>query len=269
MAAIAKISFLRISWFCLLSVLSRQRTVAFLSQAHWRHPATSKPSNIVILQNNKFERDLDKNSRQKATGGTGETVAGALLGGLLLGPFGALFGAQIGAGFGANKALDRARKEEMQRLGVTEEMLATAQECGMALERSMEGLKATQDSLQTQQSLARMLDNDATDFYEKAKKALEDNNEERAKELLFERSKTQDKLKGVLLQCAEAKKRLEQMETNVAAIERRAKEVEALLQRTIVAKTTQDLSTADLSLADFTLSAEDPLLKKFRDAGID
>lgn len=216
-----------------------------------------------MLHDNKFGRDIEEASRRKAKGGAGETVAGALLGGLLLGPFGALFGAQIGAGFGANNAIDRAKKEEMQRLGITQEMLDTAQECGLALERSMEGLKATQDSLQTQQSFARVLDREATDLYEKAKKALEENNEEKARDLLFERSKTQDKLKDVLLQCAEAKKRLEQMETNVASIERRAKEVEALLQRNIAAKTTQDLSM------DFSLADEDPLLKKFRDAGID
>lgn len=231
--------------------------------------ATSQYPSAIVLQDNKIQRDLERRSRERASGGAGETVAGAVLGGMLLGPFGALFGAQIGAGFGANNAIDRARKEEMQRLGVTEEMLATAQECGLALERSNEGLQATQDSLRTQQSLARMLDKDAADIYERARKALEDGNEERAKQLLFQRSQTQDKLKGVLLQCAEAKKRLEQMEDNVAAIERRAKEVEALLQRTVAAKSSQDITTSDLPSVDFALSTEDPLLKKFRDAGIE
>ena len=42
------------------------------------------------------------------------------------------------------------------------------------------------------------------------------------------------------------------------------KEVEALLTRTVAAKTTQDLAPMDFSLAE-----EDPLLKKFRDAGIE
>ena len=243
---------------------------AFTPPVQRRHYSdVSSSLSTIILHDNKIQRDLERRSRENATGGTGETVAGAVLGGMLLGPFGALFGAQIGAGFGANNAIDRARKEEMKRLGVTEEMLATAQECGLALERSNEGLQATQDSLRTQQSLARMLDKDAADIYDKAKKALEDGNEERAKDLLFQRNQTQDKLKGVLLQCAEAKKRLEQMEDNVAAIERRAKEVEALLQRTIAAKSSQDISASDLPSVDFALSTEDPLLKKFRDAGID
>jgi phage shock protein A len=247
-----------ISVICQL-VLLKQQVESFTAS---RAPTRS----TLVLQNGKFERDIEENSRRKAQGGTGETLAGAVLGGMLLGPFGALFGAQIGANLGANKALEKARKEEMKRLGVTEEMLNTAQDCGLALERSIEGLKATQDSLQTQQSFAKILDRDASDLYDKAKAALEANNEEQAKDLLFARSQVQEKLKGVLIQCAEAKKRLETMENNVAAIERRAKEVEALLQRTIAAKVTTDLTMDSM---DFSLSREDPLLKKFRDAGIE
>ena len=102
----------------------------------------------------------------------------------------------------------------MERLGVTQEMLDTARDCGLALERSMEGLKATQDSLQTQQSFARMLDRDAEAIYEKAKAAVEAGDEDKARDLLFQRTQMQEKLKGVLIQCAEAKKRLETMEEN-------------------------------------------------------
>ena len=222
----------------------------------------SRPSQ-TILHYNKFQRDLEENSRRKAKGGAGETVAGAVLGGLLFGPFGALFGAQIGSGVGANNAMDRTKKEEMQRLGITQEMLDTAQDCGMALERSREGLKATQDSLATQQSYARMLDRDCEELYDKAKVALEAGDEERAKDLLFERNQTQEKLKDALRQCAEAKKRLEKMEENVRAIERRAKEVEAMMTRVVASK-----STVDLVDTDFSLAAEDPLLQKFKDAGI-
>lgn len=258
-------SVIRLSCLLIGVALRWQQTAAFLPQV----PQTHYDVGATILQNNKFDRDLQEKSRQKAIGSGGETVAGAVLGGLLLGPVGAIFGASIGRGVGSNNSVEKARKAELERIGITEEMLTSAQECGMALERSMEGLTATQDSLQTQQSLARMFDKDVTDTYEKAKKALENGDEDKAKTLLFERTKMQEKLKSVLMQCAEAKKRLEQMENNVASIERRAKEVEALLQRTIAAKSSQDLSTTDLSSIDLTLSSEDPLLKKFRDAGID
>ena len=55
------------------------------------------------------------------------------------------------------------------------------------------------------------------------------------------------------------------MESNVAALERRAMEVEALLRRTMGAKTLVDTSGANA----LSLSTDDPLLQKFRDLGID
>lgn len=43
----------------------------------------------LIVQDQRLNREIDENSRRKAQGGgMGETVAGAVLGGLILGPFG-------------------------------------------------------------------------------------------------------------------------------------------------------------------------------------
>eukprot|EP00957_Ditylum_brightwellii_P074760 5681793-Ditylum_brightwellii.AAC.1 len=77
----------------------------------------------VILYDSKFHKDVKENvtkgtSQEKAKkgGGVGETAAGAILGGLVLGPFGALFGASMGANFGSARVLDRAKKEEMERM---------------------------------------------------------------------------------------------------------------------------------------------------------
>ena len=51
-------------------------------------PRTSRPQTAVY--DKRWDREIDENSRRKAqTGGMGETAAGAVLGGLLLGPFGA------------------------------------------------------------------------------------------------------------------------------------------------------------------------------------
>jgi len=57
------------------------------------------------------------------------------------GPFGALFGAQIGATFGAKRASNEVQKKEMERMGLTPEMVEMAQEVGAALERGLEGLQ--------------------------------------------------------------------------------------------------------------------------------
>jgi phage shock protein A len=151
----------------------------------------------------------------------------------------------------------------MARLGVTQDMLDAAEEVGVALQQSMEGREATQNSLQTHQSLARSLDRDAEELYTKAKEKLTSGDEETARTFLLKRTDVQDKLKKILKLCAEEKRRVETMEQNVQTIQQRALEVEALLNRTVSAKARQE------SFTDFSLEREDPLLKKFRDMGID
>jgi hypothetical protein len=223
----------------------------------------SSKTEAKMGRNNNLNDDIERVGRQKAQGGMGETVAGAVLGGLLLGPFGALFGAQLGSKVGAVNAVDKAKNEEMARLGVSDEMLKMAEEIGTALERSLEGFKASQDSIETQQSLARRLDVNANELYEKAKIAMVSTNEEQAKKLLLDRQMVQEKLKKVLLTCADEQKRLSKMRSNVDALEQRAMEIESLLARTIGAKALKDSSS------QFSLSQEDPLLQKFRDMGIE
>jgi len=232
---------------------------------------------VLYQQNGKdrYDKEIDYKvelaARDKATqqsGGVGETAAGAILGGLVLGPFGALFGASIGSSLGRSNAVDKAKKEEMERMGVSENMLESAREMGIALERGVEGLRATEDSLLTQQKFAKRLENDMEGVYSQAREALESGEEDKARDLLFRRTQIEEKLKKSLINCADEKKRLVQMQENVRAIEERAIEMESLMKRSIGAKVLQDSSSLDGDVS-FSLSQEDPLLQKFRDAGID
>jgi hypothetical protein len=226
--------------------------------------SSTTSSRTTSLFSDKFNRDIEERSRLRATGqGGGSMAAGAVLGGLIGGPFGALFGAQIGANLGLKNAVNKARKEEMERLGITQEMLDAAEEIGLALQQTLEGMEATKASLQTHQTLARRLDSDARELYDKAKAAMERNDEEAAKNFLLRRSREQESLKKILTLCVEEKKRLEIMESNVDALQVRAMEVEGMLQRTVGAKARQD------SFTDFSISSEDPLLQKFKDLGIE
>ena len=227
-------------------------------------PSSLSSTKLYEKNNNRYDKELEQQAeykaREKAMGsGAGETAAGAILGGLVLGPFGALFGASIGSSLGSSRAIDKAKKEELDRMGITEEMLDSAREMGIALERGVEGLKATQDSLLTQQRFAARLEEDAEKVYDQAKEALGNSDEDRAKDLLLKRVDIQEKLKKTLINCAEEKKRLAKMEENVRAIEERAVEMETLMKRNIGAKALMD-SSSQFSLAD-----EDPLLQKFRD----
>ena len=155
---------------------------------------------------------------------------------------------------------------------MTEEMLEQAREMGMALERSVEGLEATKDALRTQQNFAKRLEDDMSQTYENAKIALGEGNEDRAKELLFKKSEIEGKLVKALKNCVEEKQRLTKMEENVRAIEERAIEMESILKRTVGAKALFDSSSSAMdadATSGFSLAKEDPLLQKFRDAGID
>lgn len=218
-----------------------------------------------IVKDQRWNREIDENSRREAQGGgMRETVAGAVLGGLILGPFGALFGASIGANVGAKKAELDARRAEMERLGISQEMLDMAKDVGLSLESSMEGIQAIKSSLETQQKLAKRLDQEVSTLYDRAKAALDNSDDDLARKILMERAAVQDKLKKVLIACAEEKGRLEKMKGNVEQLERRALEIDALLRRSVSARSRQNLS-AD----GFSLQKEDPLLQKFKDIGID
>jgi phage shock protein A len=179
---------------------------------------------------------------------------------------GAIFGASIGANIGARKAEMDAKRAEMERLGITQEMLDMAQDIGVSLEKSIEGIKAVRSSLETQQRLAQLLDAESSSLYKKAKQALDDSDEELAKKLLLQRVTVQEKLKKVLLNCVEEKGRLQIMEDNISRLERRAIEIDSLLRRTVSAKSLIGSAEFDVGLS---LSSEDPLLQKFKDLGID
>jgi phage shock protein A len=173
------------------------------------------------------------------------------------------FGAQIGASFGNARTIDKARMEEMRRKGITPEMLEMANEVGVALKQTTEGLRATQDSVETQQRLAKALDKQSESIYERAKSAIEKGDEEQARRLLMERETIKDKLLKVLKTLAEDRKRLAVMETNVEALEARGLEIESLLRRSVGASALKDSVGSG-----FALEPEDPLLQKFRDLGM-
>ena len=153
--------------------------------------------------------------------------------------------------------------EEMKRKGITPEMLEMANEVGVALKQSTEGLRATQDSVETQQRLAKTLDKQSDSIYDRAKSAIESGDEELARKLLMERESVKEKLVKVLKALAEDRKRLAVMESNCAALEARGLEIESLLRRSVGAS-----ALKDSTMNGFALEPEDPLLQKFRDLGM-
>ena len=58
-------------------------------------------------------------------------LGGAVLGGLLAGPFGALWGAQIGGSMGANARVRKEEEEALERMGLDRATMDAAQTCGV------------------------------------------------------------------------------------------------------------------------------------------
>ena len=251
----------------LLATILATSSNAFVPSTHILSTSTTTFSSATspIALHSFSPRRNNNNNDDKST----QSVAtGAILGGLLGGPFGLLFGASIGANLGRKYQFEKAQKAEMERLGITPEMLEMAQEVGIALERATEGLEATRTSLDSLQALARKLDEQQTELYDRAKMQISSGNEEEARKLLLDRENVQDRLKKTLLNCKDEKVRYERMKTNVQAIEARAMEVDSLLKRTVGAKAFMDSNDNMGMIDDFRMEAEDPLLKKFRDQGI-
>jgi hypothetical protein len=54
----------------------------------WRKQHHGRLAPTTILHDKQLDKEIDENSRRKAKNGGGEVAAGAILGGLILGPFG-------------------------------------------------------------------------------------------------------------------------------------------------------------------------------------
>jgi hypothetical protein len=217
------------------------------------------------MNSNRYPRDDNDNNK-----GVGETAAGAVLGGVLFGPLGVLLGASVGANVGKKRSTEESRRKEMERLGITQDMVDSAQEISVNWQRAKEAHNASQDSLRAQQSLAQRLEVEVQELQEEAKKSVVQGDEDRARTLLLRKKQKMDRWKEILVKCAEEKERVDRMEQNIQILEQRAREVDALIRRSISAKALQNTSNAkfllDESVDEFSSSSfEDPLLRKFRE----
>ncbi len=217
------------------------------------------------MNSNRYPWDDSDNNK-----GVGETAAGAVLGGVLFGPLGVLLGASVGANVGKKRSMEESRRQEMERLGITQDMVDMAQDISMNWQRAKEGCNASHDSLRAQQSLAQRLEVEVQELQEEAKKSVVQGDEDRARTILLRKKQKMERWKEVLLKCAEEKERVDRMEENIQILEQRAREVDALIRRSISAKALQNTSNAkfllDESADEFSSSSfEDPLLRKFRE----
>ena len=146
-------------------------------------------------------------------------IGGAVLGGLLAGPFGALWGAQLGGSLGANARAKREDTERWQRMGVTPNMLDSAQRVAAELADAEEGLRIVQAASESQSSLMETLDQGISDAYAAAETSLKAGDEAAARERLLERKQLQSKRELVAVELAAANERVSSMAGSVRALQ--------------------------------------------------
>uniref|UniRef100_A0A7S1B503 Glycine zipper domain-containing protein n=1 Tax=Corethron hystrix TaxID=216773 RepID=A0A7S1B503_9STRA len=212
------------------------------------------------------ENPLKKTADAMANPAAG-TAAGAVLGGLVLGPFGALWGASIGNAMGRNSAVEKDKKDQMKKMGITEEMERMAENTARDLEDSKLGLEACRSSAESQRSLAKRLDEEQERLQGQARLALKNGNEPQARKILLERETVRDRLKAALGRLVVENQRMKEMETNLNRFEERALEVDSLIRRNVAANVAKKAGRDDDGDFDcgLGLPREDPLLEKFRD----
>lgn len=198
-------------------------------------------------------------------GSMGSAVGGAVLGGLVGGPFGAFFGAQLGGSFGAGAQQKQAEKAALESMGVSPEMLALANAAGKELGDAQEGLSLVRDARESQRRVVETYERRAAEAMADATSAVAAGDDGRARKALTERNAARAKLPAAETSLLASDGRMRTMQANVAALEERALEVEALLKQSMAAVASGKAASAlggMAALAD--VPVRDPLLEKFK-----
>lgn len=190
-------------------------------------------------------------------------IGGAIVGGLLAGPFGAFWGAQLGSSAGTNARAKREQEEQMDRMGLTKEVLEAAQLVAAELAEAEQSLGLVQEAERSQAALVQRLDETMQDMYASAQKALQADDEDGARDILTQRQGVRAKKEAAELELREASKRVAIMQTSVTELAGRATQVEQMMSRSVASRS--EINSGSASQPRTASQIYDPLEEKFRD----
>lgn len=186
-------------------------------------------------------------------------ASGAVIGGLVLGPFGALVGGWLGKGAGLSRAAEDA---ELERLGMTRESAKMMQQLVVDFEQSSDVLADITSSCRDFENRATRLKKDVSNAFERAKETLEGGDEDGARAHLTEKVNLEEQLKKAEEAFTDMDMRRRQLKLSVDQLEERLLDVQSQATRARAASATlKGLDPLEGGAMDGTI--RDPLLEKF------
>ena len=201
-------------------------------------------------------RGLGSRGVRLAADETKGAVGGAILGGLLR--FGAIWGAQIGGSMGASARQRAALQQQLDAMGVTPEVIATARDLARQVVEAEDSLEIVRRAVDSQASLADVLTEQAAAAYRSAEAALRRGDEAGARAKLEEKRDLALKRSAAEREVAAAREREAAMVTSLDALATRARSVEESI------RAATERGPRGASSAAFELEVDDPLLERFK-----
>jgi len=202
-----------------------------------------------------------------ASGWAGGTLAGAVVGGMLLGPLGMLLGASAGGNLATSGPSVVTRDKKLEALGVDADVRKSVEQSQRDCEEGQSAVQSATRARDSARSFAATLARDRDAAQLAAREAVETGDDDAARTYLASRLSLDDRVARAEDQLTEAQKRLALAAQNLEFFNERARDLEDLVARTICAtddrKRGIDLDD-DLDDGASSFAPRDPLLDRFK-----
>lgn len=193
-------------------------------------------------------------------------LGGAVIGGIIAGPFGML----LGIGAGNSFANQKTAETEMQRMGMSKELIAEAQKLAQTLQDAQAASKASVDARETLKQRSLSLDQTYEQLQDRARECLKDGDEDGARAALQDRQKVGKQRDDAVLEFRAARERVERIDRDVSVLKQKVEDFDALILRSARAQQQQQVQGNSFEYevppsvaAEMPLTQQDPLLDRF------
>lgn len=194
--------------------------------------------------------------------GVNPVLGGAVIGGLIGGPFGLL----LGIGAGNSLANEQAAAKEMEKLGLNKKIIAEAQALAKTLQDAQAASEAALDARETTRLRALSLDKKYEELQEQALEALRGGDDDTARDNLREKAQVETQRSNAVGDFKTARDRCERIDADISVLKGKVEEFDALILRSARQAQGGGAGSFEYDMPT-SLAADapsrDPLLEKF------